>query len=53
MCSYCGAGIDEESVPLRLWNPANYTAVFCEACMVTHWGFAPRGDDGDDEEVTA
>ena len=50
-CSYCGGGIAEEIVPLRMWlNEGEFigyevvqpgpmwSAVFCENCMAKHWG---------------
>jgi hypothetical protein len=47
-CSYCGAAIDEESVPLRLWKKDHSAAVFCEGCMQTWWGFQSMNEDGSD-----
>jgi hypothetical protein len=47
-CSYCGETIDEESVPLRLWNAESWAAVFCEGCMQTWWGFQSMTEDGSD-----
>ena len=44
-CSYCGAAIPEESVPLRLWNKQHWAAVFCEACMAEWWGMQTIPDD--------
>jgi hypothetical protein len=38
-CSYCGGKLDEDSVPLILWNEAGGCAEFCDRCMVTEWGF--------------
>jgi len=31
-CSYCGAAIDDDSVPLRMWNERGDGCVFCERC---------------------
>ena len=42
LCSYCSAVIPDESVPLIMWNQADYAARFCERCMVTWFGFEPR-----------
>lgn len=47
-CSYCGGAMDEEDVPLRLWNDEGWAAVFCETCMQRWWGFEPVPDEGDD-----
>jgi hypothetical protein len=48
-CSYCGATIPEEDVPLRLWNNKGWAAVFCVTCMKRWWGFESVPDDeGDD-----
>lgn len=47
-CSYCGAMIPEEDVPLRLWSQLGWAAVFCLPCMRTWWGF----ETGDEEEPT-
>ena len=37
-CSYCGAAIPEEHVPLRLWDDDSNAAVFCYGCMREWWG---------------
>ena len=47
LCSYCSAVIPDDDVPLIMWNQASYAARFCEACMVTWFGFEPRGRDDD------
>lgn len=39
-CSYCDAAIDDDDVPLRIWNDAGWGAVFCDHCMVKWWGFS-------------
>ena len=44
-CSYCGAPIPEEDVPLRLWNDDGWAAVFCEPCMRQWWGFQSFDDE--------
>lgn len=44
-CSYCGAAIPDEHVPLRLWNEGSWAAVFCYACMRTWWGMEMLEDD--------
>jgi hypothetical protein len=44
-CSYCGAAIPEDDVPLRLWNDNSWAAVFCVACMETWWGMQSFDDD--------
>lgn len=43
-CSYCGDAIPEDSVPLRACTTAGWAALFCDACMVTWWGFDPPAD---------
>lgn len=48
ICSYCGGDIDDDEIPLRLWNNQSWAAVFCEACMETWWGFERFPDEGDD-----
>jgi hypothetical protein len=45
-CSYCGAAIADETVPLWLWNTGSWAAVFCEGCMQTWWGFQSMTEDG-------
>ena len=47
-CSYCGDELDEDSVPLILWNEAGWCAEFCDRCMVTWWGFEPDDEPGDE-----
>lgn len=37
-CSLCGVPIDDDEVPLRLWNERKDGAVFCSACMAQWWG---------------
>ena len=44
-CSYCGANIPDDDVPLRLWSEQSWAAVFCDACMRTWWGLESFGDD--------
>lgn len=44
-CSYCGAGIPDEFVPLRLWNDEGYAAVFCRECMSRWWGMESFDED--------
>jgi hypothetical protein len=47
-CSYCAATIPEHGCPLRLFqNQGELGAVFCEACMVTWWGFEPTDEGAD------
>lgn len=31
-CSYCGAAIDDDAVPLRMWNQRGSSCVFCTRC---------------------
>jgi len=54
-CSYCGAAISEDSVPLRLWNERSWAAVFCDACMKTWWGMelCDSGEADDDPSGVA
>lgn len=40
VCSYCDAPLDEESVPLILWNREGWCAEFCDQCQETWWGIA-------------
>ncbi len=47
-CSYCGAAIPDEAVPLRLWNQDGWAAVFCDGCMATWWGMTAIASDPDD-----
>jgi hypothetical protein len=43
-CSYCGAAIPEEAVPLRMWRPRGDGCVFCDACAERWWGMKHFGD---------
>jgi hypothetical protein len=46
-CSYCGATIPDDDMPLRLWAKSGHAAVFCEACQRTWWGMESfERDDG-------
>jgi hypothetical protein len=36
--SYCGDLLDEDSVPLILWNKDGWCAEFCDHCQATWWG---------------
>lgn len=38
-CSYCGAAIGEDVVPLMMWSEDGYAAQFCDGCMREWWGF--------------
>jgi hypothetical protein len=31
-CSYCGAAIGPDEVPLRMWNERGDSCVFCDRC---------------------
>lgn len=31
-CSYCGAAIDDDTIPLRMWNQRGSSCVFCVHC---------------------
>jgi hypothetical protein len=44
-CSYCGAAIPDDTVPLRMWNASSWAAVFCEACMALWWGMETFPDE--------
>jgi len=44
-CSYCGAAIPDDHVPLRLWKEESWAAVFCYACMATWWGMQRLDDE--------
>jgi hypothetical protein len=50
-CSYCGAALDDDSVPLILWSATGWCAEFCDGCKETHWGFTivREPDFGDDD----
>lgn len=37
-CSYCREKLDEDSVPLRMWNVDGAGVAFCDRCMKDHWG---------------
>ncbi|HTI78930.1 MAG TPA: hypothetical protein VL614_00615 [Acetobacteraceae bacterium] len=37
-CSYCDAELDDDFVPLIIWNKDSWAAQFCEACCRTWWG---------------
>jgi hypothetical protein len=37
LCSYCHGKIDDDDVPLMLWNDAGYCAQFCDACIEKWW----------------
>jgi hypothetical protein len=49
-CSYCCTAIPEDSVPLMLFDQRSWGAVFCDACMVTWWGFSPRVPAPDEDD---
>lgn len=48
LCSYCSAGIGDDSVPLILWSESGHAAQFCDACMVRWFGFHPQEEPDDD-----
>jgi len=33
VCSYCEAQMDDDEVPLMMWNSAGWCAEFCESCQ--------------------
>ena len=39
LCSYCSASLNEDDVPLILFNDEGWTVRFCEQCMKRWWGF--------------
>jgi hypothetical protein len=45
VCSYCGDALDEDSVPLILWNAEGWCAEFCDHCQATWWGIETFEDD--------
>jgi hypothetical protein len=49
-CSYCGAEIPEDAVPLRMWDEPGNSCVFCDACAVRWWGLQPVQYDDDDDD---
>lgn len=38
LCSYCSAGIQERSCPLRLYRSDGRAAQFCDDCQRKWWG---------------
>ena len=38
ICSYCDAPIDDDEVPLMMWNAEGWMAQFCYQCQATWWG---------------
>jgi hypothetical protein len=38
LCSYCSAGIPEESIPLMLFKLDGACAKFCDNCQRKWWG---------------
>jgi hypothetical protein len=38
LCSYCFAGMPEETVPLVVWKDDGHMAHFCDTCMRRWWG---------------
>jgi hypothetical protein len=40
-CSYCDKKLEEDGIPLMLWNDAGWCAQFCETCQTEWWGFSP------------
>ena len=49
LCSYCSAGIPDESVPLVLHKDDGSAARFCDDCMSRWFGFTVYGDPPDDD----
>ena len=47
-CSLCGVAIDEDAVPLRLWNERGDGCVFCEPCAEQWFGLQPIPREIDD-----
>ncbi len=46
-CSYCGALIPDDTVPLRMWNDRGDGCVFCDACAAQWFGLETFNDDGE------
>ena len=44
-CSYCGAAIPDDEIPLRLWTPDSSAAAFCRACQSAWWGIVTFDDE--------
>jgi hypothetical protein len=44
-CSYCGAAIRDEAVPLRLWDAFDNACVFCDPCAAEWFGLQPMTED--------
>lgn len=40
-CSYCDAQLEDEEVPLIIWNANGWCARFCHHCQRTWWGMRP------------
>jgi hypothetical protein len=47
-CSYCGLSIDEDAVPLRLWNERGDGCVFCDPCAARWFGLQTFDELEDD-----
>ncbi|HLG44737.1 MAG TPA: hypothetical protein VKY24_00735 [Reyranella sp.] len=44
-CSYCGAAIPEEAVPLRMWDASSNACVFCAPCAERWFGLEADHDE--------
>ena len=40
-CSYCDAPLNENDVPLMMWNEESWCAAFCLECQRRWWGMRP------------
>jgi hypothetical protein len=48
-CSYCGAAIPEEAVPLRMWDARGNACVFCDPCAERWFGLETYPDPEPDD----
>jgi hypothetical protein len=44
-CSYCGALIADDAVPLRMWSKRSDGCVFCDVCAEKWFGLESFDDD--------
>jgi hypothetical protein len=49
ICSYCEAPLDDDSVPLMLFNQDGWAAEFCAACQAKWWGITVFAEPEDDD----
>ena|ERR1700733_8937621 len=49
-CSYCDAPIEEDSVPLMIWNADGWGAQFCDDCQERWWGMETLSDEPEEDD---